>query len=94
MAQYIVRVVLHEKNHDHPDYTKLHAAMKSAGFSQQISDPHGKWFHLPPAEYRADTIQTRSQVCTAAKNAANTVTRNNGVLVTEGYCTWDGLKPA
>ncbi|WP_186211149.1 type V toxin-antitoxin system endoribonuclease antitoxin GhoS [Burkholderia gladioli] len=91
MAQYIVRVVLHGKNHDHPDYTKLHAAMKSAGFSQVISDSGGNWFHLPPAEYRADTTQTRTQVCNAAKGAANTVTQSNGVLVTEGYCLWDGL---
>ncbi|WP_186033490.1 DUF2622 domain-containing protein [Burkholderia gladioli] len=95
MAHFMTRVVLHGKNHDHPDYNTLHNAMEQAGFSRQIKDEtNGKWYHLPPAEYSIFANAPIGDILKRAVAVADKVTMANGVLVTEGFCTWDTLLPA
>ncbi|MGK8887536.1 hypothetical protein [Burkholderia gladioli] len=95
MAHFITRVVLHGKNHDHPNYKTLHDAMEAAGFSRKIKDEEtGKWYHLPPAEYSIFANATRFSIRDKAVAIADKVDIANGVLVTEGACTWDNLLPA
>ena len=81
MASFTTRVELHDA--DSGDYIKLHAAMKKQGFSQTITGSDGVVYPLPTAEYNYIGDRTRSQVLEAAKQAARTVVRSFGVLITE-----------
>lgn len=90
MTSYTTRVELHDA--DSSDYTKLHAAMKKQGFTQTITSDQGQVYRLPTAEYNYIGDRTRSQVLEAAKQAAGTVVKSFGVLVTESAGrTWHNL---
>lgn len=91
MAQFIVRVELHGAVYS-ADYDTLHTAMASAGFSHVIS-ANGSKYYLPTAEYVISSTSPRSQVLASAKSAAAKTGKGFEVLVTEGYCAWDGLVP-
>jgi hypothetical protein len=93
MATFIVRVELHEiKNLADDAYEKLHTSMEGKGFSRTIKASDGSVDHLPPAEYRYEGSATKDQVLDLAREAAKTVDKKFGVLVTEGSCRWWGLK--
>jgi len=96
MSQFIVRVVLHAVAElSHQNYTYLHAAMTNAGFSRKIKTDSREWYHLPPAEYWITGSHTISDVYYMAQTAANTVDKNNGILISECVrIKWEGLKPA
>jgi hypothetical protein len=91
MAQFTVRVELHNANGD--DYNVLHTAMESEGFSRFITSDQGTRYHMPWAEYDgASSTLSRLQVLTAAQRADNRTGRTHGILVTESAGrTWDGL---
>ncbi len=94
MAQFTTRVLLN----GYPsadDYEKLHKAMKAKGFSRVIKSDDGEYYWMPNAEYDRHTTVARSQVLADAKAAANTVTKQHEILVTESNGrTWQGLKKA
>ena len=48
MANFIVRVEMHEKQFD---YEVLHRDMEILGFSKRILADDGEWYQLPEAEY-------------------------------------------
>jgi len=90
MTSYTTRVELHDAESD--DYTRLHAAMKKQGFTQTITSDKGTVYPLPTAEYNYIGDRTRSQVLEAAKQAASTVVKSFGILVTESAGrTWHNL---
>ena len=92
MNQFITRVELH--NGTSEDYEKLHAAMARAGFSRTIRGSDGVTYHLPWAEYYANTTGTIEQVRSAAVSAANTTGRTSAVLVSQALqIAWQGLTP-
>jgi hypothetical protein len=74
------------------DYDTLHAAMARAGFSRTIQGSDGVTYHLPWAEYYANTTGTIEQVRNAAVSAANTTGRTSAVLVSLAtQIAWQGL---
>ncbi|RQZ40052.1 DUF2622 domain-containing protein [Burkholderia sp. Bp9099] len=80
MASFTTRVELHDEN---ADYDDLHEAMKKRGFSRTIVGRNGT-YHLPNAEYDYESgSETAEDVRKKASEAAATVTKNHGVLVTE-----------
>jgi len=92
MAQFITRVELHGKGHNEPAYQQLHLAMEAKGFKRTISSGDNKEYNLPPAEYNLISNIQMSDVLELAKQAANSVTINNAVLVSHIYqATWDGM---
>ena len=91
MPQFIVRVELHGAVYN-SDYDTLHNAMSDVGFSRIIAS-NGVKYYLPTAEYVMISNSTRSQILTLAKNASAKTGKPFEVLVTEGYCAWDGLVP-
>jgi hypothetical protein len=92
MSQFITRVELHHATAD--DYETLHAAMARAGFSRTIQGSDGVTYHLPWAEYYANTTSTIEQVRSAAVSAANTTGRTSAVLVSQSIqIAWQGLTP-
>ncbi len=52
MARFIVRVELRNTELKHPDYRKLHEAMRLSGYSILYRDAGGIW-RLPNGEYYA-----------------------------------------
>lgn len=68
MARYIVRVELHGA--DSEDYDSLHEKMNGKGYSREIRDGKGAWFHLPTAEYTivktSTALNIRKEVCAIA----------------------------
>jgi hypothetical protein len=91
MATFTTRVELHDA--DWSDYETLHAAMKSAGFSRQITSSDGITYHLPTAEYDRQGNLTRQQVLDDAKRAAAKTKKDAGILVTESAGRkWWGLE--
>ncbi len=91
MTQFIVRVELHGAVYS-ADYDTLHIAMAAAGFSHIIS-ANGSKYYLPTAEYVINSNSSRTQILALAKNASSRTGKSFEVLVTEGYCSWDGLVP-
>ena len=90
MAQFTVRVELHDAKYD--DYVTLHAAMEHQGFSRLIMSDDGKSYHLPWAEYDGAANLTSAQVRDIAKTAADSTGRRNAILVTESKSrAWIGL---
>nr|WKF61610.1 hypothetical protein HUO10_006142 [Paraburkholderia busanensis] len=73
----------------------LHEAMKKKGFSRKIKGKNGT-YHLPDAEYDYESDdESAEDVRKKASDAATTVTKNYGVLVTEvARRVWLGLKDA
>ena len=93
MARFTTRVQLNGYA-DEDDYTNLHAAMRSEGFSRFIENGDGKVYHMPHAEYNRVGDVTRDQVLKDAKTATSSVWSDFEILVTEGTRTWHGLKEA
>jgi hypothetical protein len=90
MSRFITRVELHDGTSD--DYDRLHVAMARAGFPQTIQGSDGVTYHLPWAEYYANTTDTIEQVRSAAVSAANTTGRTSAVLVSQATkIAWQGL---
>lgn len=91
MAQFTVRVVLHDSD-DENDYETLWEAMDLEGFERTITGDSGKTYRLPPAEYAFSGDVGPSEVCDRAARAAKTTGLKHGVLVTEAkHRTWVGL---
>lgn len=90
MTTFLVRVELHQATS--ADYESLHETMRKAGFSRQIQGTNGVWYHLPTAEYYVAGDFSINQILSAAKTAANSTGKANGVIVAQSICTsWDGL---
>ncbi|GBR12793.1 type V toxin-antitoxin system endoribonuclease antitoxin GhoS [Gluconobacter frateurii] len=76
MTTFIVRIELH--NAFGSDYTNLHHAMSSEGFSNTIHGDDGKTYKLPTAQYSATTDSTLNTVYDAAKRASQkTINQSN-----------------
>jgi hypothetical protein len=90
MANFTVRVELHHA--EWADYDRLHAAMEQKGFSRQITSDDGNAYHMPWAEYNGTGNLTSSQVRDIAREAADSIGKQNAVLVTEAVSrAWIGL---
>lgn len=81
MARFTTRVELRDATWS--DYELLHRVMAQAGFVRTITSDSGVTFDLPDAEYNFEGAATIDQVLQAARSAANSTGRQNGVLVTE-----------
>jgi len=93
MANFTVRVELHQANYD--DYEILHAAMEQKGFSRKITADNGQTYRMPWAEYNGSGNLTSAQVRDIAREAANTTGKANAVFVTEAQTrAWIGLPAA
>jgi hypothetical protein len=92
MSQFITRVELHKGTSE--DYEILHAAMARKGFSRTIQGSDGITYHLPWAEYYANTTSSIEQVRSAAISAADATGRNSSVLVSQAIqIAWQNLGP-
>jgi Endoribonuclease GhoS len=93
MSNYIVRVELHNASYN--DYETLHAAMARAGFSRTITSQNGTVYHLPTAQYAISSAGDPMSILKAARHAADTTRKQNGVLVATTQSTaWIGLTTA
>ncbi|WP_112197784.1 type V toxin-antitoxin system endoribonuclease antitoxin GhoS [Rahnella sp. NRRL B-41462] len=81
MAQFIVRVEIHSASSE--DYESLHEKMKAKGYSREIQDGQGTWFHLPTAEYTATKSSNAFDVREEVRGIASSVKSGHFVLVTE-----------
>ncbi|MFQ6333986.1 hypothetical protein [Methylophilus sp. 3sh_L] len=92
MARFTVRVELHDASWE--QYNELHKKMSLQGFTDTI-EGESKTVQMPPAEYNFEGSVTRQDVLDRAKNAASSVVKKYGVLVTESAGrTWYGLEEA
>jgi hypothetical protein len=108
MANFLVRVELHNVAPDHGDYAILHQKMSTAGFTRTVIDGLNATgvSVLPPATYSWVGDATIEQVTEGAKNAAvltgytvwsstsSLHAKTFGVVVAAGDQRWNGLKPA
>lgn len=85
MARYIVRVEL--RGADSEDYESLHEKMKEKGYSREIQNANGDWFHLPTAEYTTIKSSTAYNVREEVRGIASKVKTNYYVLVSEAADT-------
>jgi hypothetical protein len=86
MALFTTRVELYESATDKskPEYEALHAAMEKKGFTRTISWESDKTVYwMPHAEYNLSSDLTAAEVKDLAVQAATTVWKNFGVLVTK-----------
>ncbi len=89
MASFTTRVEL-KNNPSLEDYTFLHTAMESGGFSKTITSDEGIKFYLPSAEYDISGNFTRDEVLTKAKQVLTVIAKEGYVLVTESNGrTWN-----
>jgi hypothetical protein len=92
VAKFTTRVELHDATDD--DYTELHSAMESEGFSRLIADSKGIVYHLPWAEYNFEGNKSCNEILACAKRAAKTTGCEFEILVTESAGrTWYNLLP-
>ena len=92
MARFTVRVVLHKyKNFDDRMYAKLNGMMKEAGFARTIRGSDQRIYHLPPGEFSYEANIDIDYVRDHAAVVANALDSDNGILVTEGPRSWQGL---
>lgn len=90
MAHFTVRIELHHA--EWTDYDQLHAAMEQKGFSRQITSDDGRTYQMPWAEYNGTGNLTSVQVRDIAKEAADSIGKQNAVFVTEAASrAWIGL---
>jgi hypothetical protein len=93
MAQFTVRIELHDAQWD--DYSVLHSAMESKGFSRLIRGDNGQTYRMPWAEYNGTASFTCEQVRNIAQEAANQTGKKSSVFVTEAVSrAWSGLQVA
>lgn len=86
------RVELHGLPHEHSDYTRLHAAMESRGFSRIIQGRDGNKWHLPPAEYCHNGTGNVDQIVEKARQAVNAIGRGDTSTIVFFECNnWNGL---
>lgn len=90
---FVIRIELNDSTLS--DFTILHQAMSSMGFSQKISSDDGKEYHLPRATYLGKTSShTKSQILELAKKAVAQTGKTSEIFVAEySGATWVGLKP-
>lgn len=81
MATFIVRVEL--RGADSEDYENLHEKMAASGYSREIQDTSGTWFHLPTAEYTAMKGSTSHGVREQVRTIAGSVKPDYYILVSE-----------
>ena len=91
MAQFIVRVELHDGTRD--DYTRMHQLLAAQGIVDIITSSDGKRYKLPPAEYTYVGNATIDQVRATCQQAAAKVVQSYAVLVTQSVrIAWSGLQ--
>lgn len=94
MSDFIIRVELH--NATATDYSNLHSAMETAGFSRTIMDSRGILYQLPTAEYVCSpTTQTVNDIRDIAYRIAGRV-RPDPSVIAANYtgAAWNGLARA
>jgi hypothetical protein len=93
MSVFIIRVELHQFNHQHPNYQSLHVLMSNAGFVKRIKYDN-KVYELPTAEYCEVSERTTKVVLASVKTIANLVDKDNGVIVNKSIeFLQEGLLP-
>ncbi len=83
MPLFIVRVELHNIDHSHPLYAKLHTDMESNGYARVIKYHDDKFYRLPSAEYTTISDRGTDTILDTVKAIANKITAHNGVMVTK-----------
>jgi hypothetical protein len=95
---FAARVELHGVQHDHTEYTRLHSAMQSQGFSRVIVGRDGRRWQLPPAEYvhggAGQTIEGILAKIQAAVTTIGWATRYTSVVHRCDDWGANSLKPA
>lgn len=81
MARFIVRVEMRSADPD--EYNSLHKAMENSGYSREIQDAAGNWFHLPTAEYTIVKNSTAYQIREEVKSITQKIRSSFYVLVSE-----------
>lgn len=94
MADYTVRIVLHDATATH--YQRLHEAMEAAGAKRQIRGDSGILFDLPDGEYVMSNSLTAVRLRDAVVDIATAVKAepSPSVLVTETLSWAWMLRPA
>lgn len=91
MAEFTVRVVLHDKA-TWDDYETLAAALAEKNITDVLTSDDGVKYKMPPAEYQCRGDITKADVLTHCRNAAGSTGKKYSVLVTESNGrTWVGL---
>ncbi len=89
MTNFTVRVELL----GYPDaqtYLRLEAAMKTIGFTDEILEPNGSVYELPPAEYIGVNINlTTLQVVERVRQTVTPIWKDHRVFVTQAYGRWE-----
>ncbi len=96
MPRYTVRVELHGVKHEDAIYDTLHEVMESHGF-ERVVGAEGARRYLPRAEYIGDYDGTGKELVVEVQSWAKTEAKHKGdvgVLATQGFASWVGLKPA
>jgi len=91
MAAVVVRVELHGATTEE-QYSRLHDAMRRAGFGRTITSGDGTQYWLPTATYRSATFADASTAQAAAWEAAKGIAPSYEVIATCGSSSWRGLK--
>lgn len=80
MAEFTVRVELHYATET--NYEALHAAMERAGFRRFVQVGE-RLYHLPTAEYTAESDGTPEDMWHRVKAVANATGKQSWILVTK-----------
>ncbi len=94
MSNFTTRVELYGTP-SYEVYENLHKQMEARKFSRTITSTDSKVLWLPNAEYTTAAYTSTVEVRDAAKQAAASVWKDFGVLVTRTEVTreWHNLKP-
>lgn len=93
MANFIIRVLLHDANVDH--YLDLQQKLAGVGVVDIILATDGKYYKLPPAEYVYTGNESAETVRSACWQIARSTGRTCAVLVTKAQnVVWIGLAEA
>ena len=94
MAQFTIRVVLHE-NATWSDYELLASELADRNVTDVITSSDGIKYKMPPAEYQCHGDLTAAQVRDICAEAARMTGKKHAVLVTKSSSrAWTGLEKA
>jgi hypothetical protein len=109
MARFFIRVELHNAVPSGPEYTKLHEAMATSGFSRVVTgvtdgNAPATW-HLPNGVYQIEIDKSRRDVRDLVRQVIESIgyspwyagtphQKTFELLVTEGSSSWVGLREA
>lgn len=91
MADYVIRVVLHEEASPE-DYEALRTQLAARGVVDHVQTTDGKWCRLPPAEYVYKGPENVTQVRDAIYTLASKIKRSTVFVTISGGSAFLGLE--